>query len=599
MSTANEIGDPAAEYDRRLSDRQQTAARCAEADRKFSQARGLVFLAALVVVVILWNTSLSPWWLILPLVVFAGLVVSHGKAIRQLLLARRAVNYYTTAQRRIKDRWMDDGVTGERYQNPDHPYAGDLDLFGTRSLFQLICQARTRLGEDTLAAWLKAPADGNIIRQRQQAIDELRGKLDLREELALLDAKVHEDLDQNQLLDWANESAHPISRGRRIAAVGVSLLAVAGLIAWLVETRVSFAMVPLLLLLGFMGLFAQAIRRVSHTMDAAGSGLAILSQVLNVIEHEQFHTPLLMEIRRKLDTNGRPPSWEIAKLHRLIQSLRNCLQNQFFALFAFLMCLPVHLVHAIEIWRERVGPHIADWLDAVGEFEALSSLAGYAYEHPRDRFPEIVNESPLLDGVQLGHPLLPAAACVRNDVKLDQGLRLILVSGSNMSGKSTLLRTLGTNVVLGLCGAPVRAESFRLSPMQVGTAMRINDSLQDGKSLFYSVVSRLKMVVDLANQERPLLFLLDEILQGTNSHDRRVGAEGVIHKLVAEGAVGLVTTHDLALTQIVDSLDGRAINCHFEDQLVGGKMSFDYTIRPGVVQKSNALELMRLLGLDV
>ena len=182
-------------------------------------------------------------------------------------------------------------------------------------------------------------------------------------------------------------------------------------------------MVPLLLLLGFMGLFAQAIRRVSHTMDAAGSGLAILSQVLGVIEREDFHTPMLAEIRRKLDTNGRPPSWEIAKLHRLIQSLRNSLQNQFFALFAFLMCLPVHLVHAIEVWRERVGPHIADWLEAVGEFEALSSLAGYAYEHPAR---SISGNRPRVSAV--GRRAIGASACcppplcVRNDVKLDQGL---------------------------------------------------------------------------------------------------------------------------------------------------------------------------------
>ncbi len=513
--------------------------------------------------------------------------------------ARRAVNYYTTAQRRIKDRWMDDGATGQRYRDPEHPYAGDLDLFGTASLFQLICRARTRLGEDALALWLKAPAEREIIRERQQAIDELRGRLDLREELALLDAKVQEDLNQNRLLAWANEPAHPVSRGRRIAAVVVSVVAVAGLVGWMLGMRVSFAIAALLVLLGFMALFAQAIRRVAESIDAVGSGLAILSQVLSVIEHEQFQSPMLAETRRKLDTDGHPPSWEIARLNRLIQSLRNCLQNQFFALFGFLLCLPVHVVHAIEVWRERVGPHIADWLEAAGKFEALSSLAGYAYEHPGDPFPEIVTESPLLNGVQLGHPLLPAAACVRNNVKLDAGLRLILVSGSNMSGKSTLLRTVGTNVVLGLCGAPVRAESFRLSPVQVGTAMRINDSLQDGKSLFYAVVSRLKMVVDLADRKLPLLFLLDEILQGTNSHDRRVGAEGVIRKLVEEGSVGLVTTHDLALAQIVDSLDGRAVNCHFEDQLVAGKMSFDYTIRPGVVEKSNALELMRLLGLDV
>jgi hypothetical protein len=599
MSAVNPVGTPAAEYDRRLADRQQTVSRCAAADQKFSQARGVVFLLGLALVLLGWNTEFSGWWVLIPLAVFVGLVVFHSRAVRDLILARRAVNYYTTAHRRINDRWVDDGITGERYHDPDHPYAGDLDLFGQGSLFQLICRARTRLGENTLAQWLKFPADCDVIRHRQEAIDELRPMLDLRERLALLDAEVHDSLDQEQLLNWASEPAYPISPERRFLAVVISVLMIAGLIGWLLGVRISVVVIPLLLLMGFTALFVQSIRRVARSMDAAGSGLAILSQVLKVIEREQFQRPRLMEIRKRLDTDGHPPSLEIARLHRLIQSLRNSLQNQFFAVIAFVLCLEVHLVHAIEVWRERVGPHIPDWLAAVGEFEALSSLAGYAYEHPGDPFPELVDEFPLLDGKQLGHPLLPNKACVRNDVRLDEDLRLILVSGSNMSGKSTLLRTVGTNVVLALSGAPVRAASFRLSPVQVGTAMRINDSLQDGKSLFYSVVSRLKMVVDLAEGERPLLFLLDEILQGTNSHDRRVGAEGVIRKLVDAGAVGLVTTHDLALTEIVESLQGRAKNCHFEDQLVNGKMSFDYTIRPGVVQKSNALELMRLLGLDV
>ena len=188
---------------------------------------------------------------------------------------------------------------------------------------------------------------------------------------------------------------------------------------------------------------------------------------------------------------------------------------------------------------------------------------------------------------------------MRNDLALGGELRLVLVSGSNMSGKSTLLRTVGTNVVLALAGAPVRAKRLRVSRFQVGTAMRVNDSLQAGASLFYAVIRRLKSVVELAGRDPTLLFLLDEILQGTNSHDRRVGAEGVIRKLVESGAIGLVTTHDLALTKIVESLGSRAVNIHFEDRLINGRMTFDYRIRPGVVERSNALELMRMMGLEV
>ena len=320
---------------------------------------------------------------------------------------------------------------------------------------------------------------------------------------------------------------------------------------------------------------------------------------MSLLEREQFQSPQLAGIRAKLDTEGHPPSERIVQLHGRIQNLNNSLANQFFAPIAFMLCLPIHFVHAIELWRMQVGTHIPDWLDAVGEFEALSSLAGYAFEHPADPFPEIEAAGACFEAESLGHPLLTDSQSVRNDLSFGGDLRLILISGSNMSGKSTLLRSVGTNVVLALAGAPVRARRLKLTPFRVGTAMRINDSLQAGASLFYSVVRRLKAVVELAEGEFTLLFLLDEILQGTNSHDRRVGAEAVIRKLVERGSVGLVTTHDLALTEIVDSLAPQAINIHFEDRLINGRMTFDYRIRPGVVERSNALELMRMMGLEV
>jgi DNA mismatch repair ATPase MutS len=235
----------------------------------------------------------------------------------------------------------------------------------------------------------------------------------------------------------------------------------------------------------------------------------------------------------------------------------------------------------------------------VGEFEALSSLAGHAYERPQDPFPELVEET-RFDGEGLGHPLIPEFRNVRTDLRLgDEGPRVLIVSGSNMSGKSTLLRTLGTNTVLALAGATVRARSLRLSPLQVGASIRIQDSLQAGASRFYAEITRLRQIVELTEQELPVLFLLDEILHGTNSHDRLIGAEGVVRGLTGRRAIGLVTTHDLALARIADELEPHAANVHFEDHLENGKMSFDYQLRPGIVQRSNALELMRSVGLEV
>ena len=251
-------------------------------------------------------------------------------------------------------------------------------------------------------------------------------------------------------------------------------------------------------------------------------------------------------------------------------------------------------------WRGCWG-----WLDATGEMEALLSLSAYHYEYPADPFPEFaaVTEfaegAAFLEGEALGHPLIPAAKCVRNQVKLDGETRAILVSGSNMSGKSTYLRTVGVNVVLAMAGAPVRARRLRLSPLTIGASIQVNDSLQAGSSRFYAEITRLRRIYDMAAERPPLLFLLDELLQGTNSKDRRIGAEGVLRGLLERGAIGILTTHDLALTELEGLPEGALINMHFQDDLENGTMRFDFQLRPGVITKSNGLELMRSIGLKV
>jgi DNA mismatch repair ATPase MutS len=264
-----------------------------------------------------------------------------------------------------------------------------------------------------------------------------------------------------------------------------------------------------------------------------------------------------------------------------------------------------HVALAVHRWRTRHGAHVRVWIETVGHFEALGSLSCYRYEHADDPFPEVVTteaagrSAALFDGIQLGHPLLPAASMVRNDVHLAADTQLLVVSGSNMSGKSTLLRTVGINAVLALAGAPVRAASLRISPLAIGATLRIQDSLQEGRSRFYAEITRIRELADLAGGSVPLLFLLDELFSGTNSHDRLVGATGVLRSFLDRGAVGLITTHDLALTAVADELSPRAANVHFEDWFEGNEMRFDYRMKPGPVTRSNAIALMRAVGLDV
>jgi DNA mismatch repair ATPase MutS len=348
---------------------------------------------------------------------------------------------------------------------------------------------------------------------------------------------------------------------------------------------------------GFGFYYRDRVRQVVEAVSGPVKDLQTLSLLLARLEREQWKTEKLAKLRAALDTDGLPPSEAIGRLVTRIEWLNSRL-NVFFAMFAPLMLWATQFAFAIEHWRAIHGGAISRWLDAVGELEALCSLSAYAYEHPGDPFPQIVESGVFFDGEELRHPLLPSAQCVPNSVKLDAERQVLIISGSNMSGKSTLLRTVGVNTVLALAGAPVRAKNLQLSVLAIGATIRVMDSLQQGTSRFYAEIQRLRDIMGLAKQSTAL-FLLDEILHGTNSHDRAVGAEAVIRGLLARGAIGLVTTHDLALTRLADALSPRAANFHFQDHLENGRMVFDYRLQTGVVEKSNALELMRAVGLEV
>jgi len=339
--------------------------------------------------------------------------------------------------------------------------------------------------------------------------------------------------------------------------------------------------------------------QVLRAVERPAAELRILAETLRRLEGESFRTPLLKSLTASLGAEPMPASRRIARLARLSE-WNESRRNQIFAPLAALLLLGTQLAFALERFRAVSGGSVERWVEAVGAMEALSSLAAFAYEHPEDPFPEVLERGPAFDAQGLGHPLLPAGRSVRNDVRMGDGVHLLMVSGSNMSGKSTLLRSVGVNAVLALAGAPVRARALRLSPLQVGACMRVQDSLAEGTSHFYAEIRRLRAIVDLGQRsDLPLLFLLDEILHGTNSHDRRIGAEALVRGLVDRGAVGLVTTHDLALAAIAEDLAPRAANVHFEDHLEGDRIAFDYRLKPGVVKKGNALELMRAIGLEI
>lgn len=592
--------DPGATYRERRARHRDVAGHLRRAGETLAWVRLGVFAAGLAAA---WFSLYAGWfdwpWLLAPLAVFLGLLAAHDRVLRGRRRAERAAEHYDDGLKRLDDRWAGRGSAGDAFLDPEHPYSADLDLFGRGSLFELLCAARTVSGERTLAAWLGSPAAPAEVRERQEAVRELRERLDLREELALTGDEVRSEVDPDALAAWAGA---PPGLSQRWVPWVAALLAALNLaaLAWWPWSPVGGLpfLATVLCSIGFVARFRSRVDRVLAGAGRQQRGLELLARVLARFERERFSSAMLVRLRAELETGGQPPSVRVARLARLVQ-LNDSRHNMLFQPLASLLLLGTQLAFAMERWRRESGAAVGRWLGALGALEALSSLARHAWERPEDPFPEIVAEGPRLEGAGLGHPLLPAARSVRNDVRLGGDLRLLIVSGSNMSGKSTLLRTVGVNTVLALAGGPVRARSLTVSPLAVGAAMRVQDSLQEGLSHFYAEIRRLRKIVDLGTGELPLLFLLDEILHGTNSHDRRIGAEALLRGLVERGAVGLVTTHDLALASIAERLAPRAVNVHFEDQLEGDRISFDYRLRPGVVAKGNALELMRAIGLEI
>ena len=588
---------PHREYSRRLKDREMQAAHLQRKHLWLGNTRIAVFIA---IFIQCWTTGKtgfpSIYWLLAPIVLFILLVAAHRRVVSALTRAKRAVSVYGRGLARMEDRWAGSGETGEEFKDPLHLYAEDLDILGEGSLFQLLSTARTNMGKQCLARWLLNHANVQEIQNRQAAVAELRSRLDFREGLAVTGESERIAAKPDALIAWSCEESG--LRDGRWWAAGLAILSMAALVFGFMVMWTPF--IILLLINGIIT--SRARHRLEKIFAGVGDthkDLDSLAQLLHRIEAEKFESPILQQLQARLLTHGLPPSVCISRLDTLTD-LDDSRHNWFVRIFDIPLLYSMQIAYALERWRRTYGSGIAAWLDVVGEIETLASIAAYAYEHPQDPFPEFAPpESEIcFHGDALGHPLLPADKCVRNDVRLGGNSQVLLVSGSNMSGKSTYLRVVGINAVLAMMGAPVRATRLRLSRVAVGASMRVADSLQKGISHFYAEIKRLRQVVDLSSTG-PTLFLLDEVLQGTNSHDRGVGTEGVLRTLVGNRAIGLVTTHDLALTSLEQVFPAHVRNVHFQERFEDDRLSFDYCLRPGVVTTSNGIELMKSIGLDV
>lgn len=591
---------PRAEYARRLGELSARRSRIQRRERLAGYSQ--LALAALCLAWILFRLrhfDAADMLLLIPIAAFVVLAIVHGRLIRRVTAYSRAIRFYEQGMARLEDRWAGTGNTGERFLEPSHPCARDLDLFGRASVFELLCTARTRAGEETLAQWLLAPASPDEVRARQEAARELSGRLDFREGLSATGEDVALGVRPTQLVAWG-EAADDLPSGIiRIVAPVLAAAWILSVVAWQVWGAPELLVLAITVVnLGISYRFRARLSEAAHAAEEAGHDLNLLSQVLTAFEREPFSSPRLVQLQSRLKQGSVLPSQAVARLNRRVEFLESA-HNLFVRVFDFVIFYRLQFVLATESWRRRYGRSLRQWLETVGELEALAALGGYTYEHPEDAFPKFVDDGPCLEAEALAHPLIPRTRAVTNDLHLGRDLQLMIVSGPNMAGKSTFLRGIGVNAVLAQSGAPVRAARLKLSPLAVTASICVLDSLEGGISRFYAEINRLKLIMDLTHSSAPVLFLLDELLSGTNSHDRLIGTRSFVTRLVERGAVGLVSTHDLALTAIPEEIGSKAINCHFEDHLEDGRLHFDYKLYPGIVQTSNALPLMRSIGLEV
>ncbi len=599
--------DPRAEYARRLEGYAQKMAVENRRHIALGNAKMVIILAGLaglwMVVAKHW---LTPYWLILPAVLYVILATIHEFVLRRKKRAEVASDYYRRGIARIEDRWAGTGQTGESFRARNYLYAEDLDIFGTGSLFQLLSQARLPMGEDQLVEWLCAPSELPEILARQKLVEELRPNLDLREYLAVTTQALWARLDPQTLLGWGESKALLPAGIWRVVAVVLPLAFLATLVVW----YTSHFYAPLLFVLALEIMMRRWLHRraeeVMHGTACNAEGLLLFADVLGRFEQEPFTSPKLAAMAARLRGTNKSGDVAASVAVRKLAGIVYWIDTSH-SLLGHIAEIPflfgVNVGYATEAWRKRWGRELRTWAAATGEMEALLSLAGYAYEHPADPFPEFVDgphRATEFHGEELGHPLIAEEKCVRNSISLNQDTRVMLVSGSNMSGKSTYLRTVGINTVLAMAGAPIRGKSLRLTPLALGTRIRGGDSLQEGRSNFYTEILHIRRVFALLKESQyPLLFLFDELLEGTNSKDRRIGAQSLLEVLLKNGAIGIITTHDLSLTEIGTAIGAPLRNMHFEDQVQDGKMVFDYHLREGMVTKSNALELMRIVGLEM
>ncbi|HBQ26257.1 MAG TPA: DNA mismatch repair protein MutS [Syntrophomonas sp.] len=532
------------------------------------------------------------------LVVFLVLVHKHSKVEQELNTVRAMLEIQRRYLSRIDGTWVSFNDCGLEFVDGNHPYTYDLDIFGPKSLFQWISVAKTVLGRNHLKTLLADPTKNlNTIKMRQNAVRELTTKLEFCQKLECHGLLVDEvSRDTGGLISYAEESSS-LSRVIRIVRFFplVTILAfVLAISGWGLPVEVPIVLLTLQLLLYFAGY--QKIASDLGRVYSFQKSLGVFRNMLLLIESEQFKDDYLSTLKSELYNQAEPASAGMKRLERISDAIDLRYNPIFYFIFNLFLFWDFHCAVYLERWKAQNGNRIRAWFETIGAFEALTSLSVISHIHPEWSFPELQNQGMKIVARDLGHPLIHPKKCVRNDIDIDN--YSCIITGSNMSGKSTLLRTVGVNLVLAYAGAPVCAKEFHCTVFDIYTSMRVRDDLERNISSFYAELLRIKRMIEAAKKGEPVFFLLDEIFKGTNSRDRHTGARILIKLLSSEGAVGFVSTHDVELGDL-EKEDSRIRNYHFREYYREGKLLFDYKLRKGVSNTRNAIYLMKMAGMDV
>lgn len=604
-----EAPGPAERYRQRHLRFEAEARRLTEQSRRISWGRGLTFLPAVAAATVALVTETSLWWWPAGALLagFFVLALWHDRVLRRERVASARAKLQCRGLARLERRFADLPIPETPSALSLDPKARDLDLFGRASLMQLVGSVASPPGRERLAGWLVTPAPAAEIPLRQQAARELGHQLELREELELAGEALRTVPPPERFLGWAEGKPWladrpwllPLSRLLVVLCLGSLALALSGV--------VSLRWFPFLALtnLGLMQLFGKPVFACFDRVEESAASLLAYGRALAAAGSGPFESPLLRELATAMSTRDQPAAKALSELSRILNLADARRSGSGHPFLVALFQWDFQVLALLERWQRRHGGQVRGWLEALGQFEALAALGQLHYENPEWCFPEIrTSDSGRLEASGLGHPLLPQGSRVDNDVALGPAGTFLLITGSNMSGKSTLLRSLGLNVTLAQAGGPACARHLSLPPVVLGTSLLVEDSLSSGVSFFMAELQRLKAVVELSQaaraQGRTLLFLLDEVLRGTNSAERRIAVRRVLLHLAHAGAIGALTTHDLALAEDPELAEA-AQPVHFRETLNaagdGPPMTFDYRLRPGVATTVNALRLLELVGL--